>query len=574
MLLNLCIKDYALIDNLSIAFSPGLNILTGETGAGKSIIIDAINLIIGERAYTDFIRTGKQNASVEAAFDYEDAAIDDILEEYGIEPEDNTLIISREINAQGRSFSRLNGKMVPASALKKIGKLLIDIHGQHQHQSLLDSKNHIRILDLLGHESISESKDEFSSLYRKYCRVQDDIKVLEKEYADFYRRQDRLRYEVEELEMAQLEPEEDILLEENRKVIENAEKIFSAMEFAYSVLYQGYEASSVIDNLSKIVDNLEAIMDFYKPIDNITESLKSILYELEDISFTIRNLRDSIDFDAEKLNTINARLELLNRLKSKYGKNIPELLSYKAQAAAELDKALNINEEISELKAEQEKIKLALSQSALELHKKRKYTAKKLEQSISKELKDLGMKNVKFKVSMTLKEDSNGIEIDGKRVNISEEGIDNIEFLISTNPGEPLKPLAKIVSGGESSRIMLAMKSIIAQVDNISCLIFDEIDAGIGGRTAQVVGEKLSRISSKHQILCVTHSPQIASLGDVHFLIKKENINGQTFTRVYNLEGQERINELARMLGGAEITENTIIHAQEMLNMAKKIKGS
>ena len=397
---------------------------------------------------------------------------------------------------------------------------------------------------------------------------------MEKEYADFYRRQDRLRYEVEELEMAQLEPEEDVLLEENRKVIENAEKIFSAMEFAYSVLYQGYEASSVIDNLSKIVDNLEAIMDFYKPIDNITESLKSILYELEDISFTIRNLRDSIDFDAEKLNTINARLELLNRLKSKYGKNIPELLSYKAQAAAELDKALNINEEISELKAEQEKIKLALSQSALELHKKRKYTAKKLEQSISKELKDLGMKNVKFKVSMTLKEDSNGIEIDGKRVNISEEGIDNIEFLISTNPGEPLKPLAKIVSGGESSRIMLAMKSIIAQVDNISCLIFDEIDAGIGGRTAQVVGEKLSRISSKHQILCVTHSPQIASLGDVHFLIKKENINGQTFTRVYNLEGQERINELARMLGGAEITENTIIHAQEMLNMAKKIKGS
>jgi len=570
MLLNLCIKDYALIDDLSISFGPGLNVLTGETGAGKSIIIDAINLIIGERAYTDFIRTGKLNASVEAVFDYEDALVEDILKDYGIEPEDNTLIIRREISAQGRSFSRLNGKMVPASALKKIGKLLIDIHGQHEHQSLLDSKNHRRILDLLGHEDISESKNNVSMLYKKYCKVQRDIDDLESKYADFCRQQDRLRYEVDELEKAQMKPKEDLLLEEDKKILENAEQIFKTLEYAYNVLYQGYETPSIIDNLNKVIDNFEGIIDFYKPIESICESLKNILYELEDTSSTVRNLRDAIDFDMGKLDKINARLELLHRLKSKYNKSITELLKYKNEVVAELEKAFNINEGISVLRTKLTNIELNLSKSAVELTKKRKKWANNLEKSISKELEDLGMKNVKFEVDIRTKDDPDGIEVEGKKVHINEEGIDEIEFLISTNPGEPLKPLVKIISGGESSRIMLALKSIMAEVDNISCLIFDEIDTGIGGRTAQAVGEKLSKISSKRQILCVTHSPQIASLGDTHFLIQKESIDKKVSTKVYSIEGQERINELARMLGGAEITKNTIIHAQEMLNMAKK----
>ncbi|HHY71585.1 MAG TPA: DNA repair protein RecN, partial [Thermoanaerobacterales bacterium] len=530
------------------------------------------NLIIGERAYTDFIRTGKQNASVEAVFDYEDDIVDDTLKEYGIEPEDNTLIISREISTQGRSFSRLNGKMVPASALKKIGKLLIDIHGQHQHQSLLDNRNHSNILDSLGYEDISESKNKVSNLYKRYCQIQKNIDGLKRKYKDFCIQQDRLKYEVDELEKAQLKPEEENTLRENKKILENAEKILGSLDFAYNVLYQGYETSSIIDNLNKIIDNFEGIINYYKPVESITESLRNILYELEDILSTVRSLRNSIDFDIGKLNMINARLELLDRIKSKYNKNIPELIEYKIQAAAELDKAFNINEQIGELKNELTSIKLILSKSVLELHSKRKKLAQDLEQSISKELKDLGMKNVKFKVEITTQEDSDGIEVEGKKVYITEEGIDNIEFLISTNPGEPLKPLAKIISGGESSRIMLALKSIIAQVDNISCLIFDEIDVGIDGRTAQVVGEKLSKLSNSRQILCVTHSPQIASLGDTHFLVKKENIAGKTFTRVDNIEDKERIKELARMLGGAEITKNTLIHAQEMLNMAKSIK--
>lgn len=574
MLLNLCIKDYALIDNVSITFGPGLNIITGETGAGKSIIIDAINLIIGERAYTDFIRTGKQNASVEAVFEYEDDSIDEILKEYGIEPEDNTLIISREINVQGRSFSRLNGKMVPASALKRVGKLLIDIHGQHEHQSLLDSKNHMRILDLLGYEDISEIKTEVATLYKKYCKVQSKIYELEKKHQEFCREQDRLRYELDELEKAQLKPDEDTLLQEDRKILENAEKIYSTLEFAYNILYQGFENPSVIDGLDKIIDGLEKIKVFYNQVEGITESLKNILYELEDISSNLRNFRDSIDFDMGRLDIINKRLDLLDRIKSKYNKSIPELLDYKAQIATELDLAFNLNEEIDELKTKLVDIESKLCKSSIKLHNKRQTIANHLEESISKELEDLGMKNVKFKVDIKVKSNPNGICVNEKKVSITENGIDEIEFLISTNPGEPLKPLAKIISGGESSRIMLALKSIMAKVDNISCLIFDEIDAGIGGRTAQAVGEKLSKLASKHQILCVTHSPQIASIGDSHYLIKKESYGAHTSTRVYCLEAQERINELARMLGGAEITKNTITHAQEMLNMAKNIKKS
>jgi len=574
MLLNLYIKNYALIDNVSIAFGPGLNILTGETGAGKSIIIDAINLIIGERASTDLIRTGQQNASVEAVFEYEDKSIDEILKEYGIEPEDNTLIISREINIQGRSISRMNGKLVPASALKRVGKLLIDIHGQHEHQSLLDSKNHIKILDSLEYEEISKFKNKVKSLYQEYCQIQRKIGQLKKKYLDFCREQDRLRYELDELEKAQLKVNEDIALQEEKTVLENYEKIYSALDFAYNLLYQGFDNLSVIDGLNKIIDSLEKIVGFYSKVTSIIQSLTNIMYELQDISYNLRSIRDSVDFDRGRLDVINERLELLDRLKSKYNKNIEELLNYKAQIAADLDSVFNINEEIEELQAKHANIESELIKCAIMLHEQRQNIAKHLEESIAKELNDLGMKNVRFKVDIRVQKDPTGIYLDGEKVCITEEGIDEVEFLISTNPGEPLKSLAKIISGGESSRIMLALKSIMAKVDKISCLIFDEIDAGIGGRTAQAVGEKLSRLASEHQILCVTHSPQIASIGDFHYLIKKESTNEHTLTRVFRIEGEDRVNELARMLGGAQITKNTLAHAKEMLNLAKKIKQS
>lgn len=573
MLLKLHIRDFALIDELEIDFKDGLNILTGETGAGKSIIIDAISVIIGDRASGEYIRSGKQSSKVEAVFDLNDKKAENILKEYGIETEDNMIFIDREITDQGRSFCHINGKLVPASALKKVGKHLIDIHGQHQHQSLLDSENHIVILDLLGSKEIQNAKQDFLKIYDEYYSLKSKLQELQKKQNDYDRQKERLKYEIEEIEKADLKPQEDMLLEEEKKVLENAEKIFEVLETIYNILYRGEETPSIIDNLNKIINGFEDIKNCFKPARSSVEFMKNILYELEDFTGTVRSYRDSIEYDPQRLNDIQARLEFLDRLKLKYGMDLSQIMEYKNQAAALLDEVLNVNEEISELEFRLDKVKSRLVENAVNLHSRRAKIATKIESDIARELKDLGMKNVKFSVNFTWQEDVDGLRIDGKNVKIDENGFDRVEFMISTNPGEPLKPLAKIVSGGETSRIMLAIKNIMARVDNIPCLIFDEIDTGIGGRTAQIVGEKLSSVAKNHQVLCVTHSPQIASLGDCHFLIKKETIGGKTCTNVTELKGDERINELARMLGGAQITENTLIHAREMLEMAKKLKA-
>lgn len=573
MLLKLHIKDFALIDDLEITFKDGLNILTGETGAGKSIIIDAIGVIIGERASSEYIRTGKQSSTVEAVFDCKNNDVAKLLEEYGIENEDNLLFIDREITVQGRSFCHINGKIVPASVLKRLGKHLIDIHGQHQHQSLLDSQNHLLLLDLLGSEDVVEAKKKVQDYYRQYRHLTKKIQDLEKNRTEFNRQKDRLKYEVDEIEKAVLKLDEDVLLEEEKQVLQNAEKIYQVLESSYNIIYRGEDTPSIIDNINKIISGFEEIQNFYRPICSHLDFLKNVLYEFEDLTSSIRVLRDSIEFDPQRLDEIQSRLELIDRLKSKYNMSIAELMEYKQQAATRLDEVYNIDGEIDNLKIKLKDVMSKLAEKATELHSLRVKIAAKLERDISRELKDLGMKNIKFSVNFTQQYDEHGIDIDNAKVRISEEGFDQVEFLISTNPGEPLKPLAKIISGGETSRIMLALKNIMAKVDNVPCLIFDEIDTGIGGRTAQIVGEKLSMVARSHQVLCVTHSPQIASLGDIHFLIKKQTIDGTTFTQVSELTGSERVNELARMLGGAKITDNTLAHAREMLELAKKIKN-
>ena len=572
MLIKLSIKNFALIDDLDIDFEDGLNILTGETGAGKSIIIDAISVIVGERASNDYVRTGKSSCEVEAIFDYDDSAIDDVLEEYGIDPEESCLIVNRQITDQGRSYCRVNGKTVPVSVLKKIGKQLVDIHGQHQHQSLLDSERHIRLLDLLGDKELEAAKQDMLAVYKDYVDAFRVIQQLKQKCLNINTERDRLRHEVDEIDKAAPKVDEEILLEEQRQILENAEKIFNVLDFAYCTIYEGYEIPSIIDNLGKVVNSFEDIKEYFRPISPSTEYLSSVLYELEDLATNLRNYRETIDFDMGKLDEIHGRLELLDRLKNKYHMNIGELLKYRDEAAARLEEAMNLGDEIEELTQNLNAVKLNLANKALALHALRKETAKKLETDISGELHDLGMKDIKFSVDFKWDEGESGIEVDNKTVKINEEGIDKVEFLISTNPGEPLKPLVKIVSGGETSRIMLALKNIMAKIDNIPCLIFDEIDAGIGGRAAQTVGEKLSQIALNHQTLCVTHSPQIASQGDAHYLIKKEVSEGQTYTNVIQIQHQDRVNELARMLGGLEITNNTIAHAREMLNFAKEAK--
>ncbi|KXG78151.1 DNA repair protein RecN [Fervidicola ferrireducens] len=573
MLLKLIVKDFALIDDVEIEFKEGLNVLTGETGAGKSIIIDAIGMILGERASSEYVRAGKEFSVIEAIFEYDNTIIDNILAEMGIEQEDNLLIISRKITQQGKNYCRINGTSVPVSTLKSIGKYLVDIHGQHQHQSLLNPEKHLEMLDLLGGEEIQEKKDKVRSLYKKILDTENKLKDLIKARDEFLKYKEQLQFEVDELEKAQLKPGEDSILERELEILEHSDKILRSLSFSLLTLYEGDENNpAVIDNVAKVINVLEEVVDYFSPIKKDLDSLRNILYELEDVVSDLRDHSKTIDFEPGKLDEIQARISFLNRLKSKYNKSIDELIKYKEQAASKLDEALNIDEEIIKLENSLEILKQDYIKSALELHELRKTIASTFEKNISKELKDLGMKDVKFSVDINWIESEEGVEVKNKTVKIGERGLDTVEFLISTNPGEPLKPLAKIVSGGEASRILLALKSILAQIDNIPCLIFDEIDVGIGGRMSQIVGEKLFKISRNHQVLCVTHSPQIASLGDAHFCINKISNNDRTFTTVKEIKGEERIKEISRMLGGTEITDKTIAHAKEMLEMAEKIK--
>jgi len=572
MLLKLHIKNFALIDDVELDFKDGLNIMTGETGAGKSIIIGAINVIIGERSSSDLIRSGQTSLNVQAVFSLDNRNICKTLEDMGIDTEDDTIIIEREITKQGRNICRINGKIVSVSTLRSLGKQLIDIHGQHQHQSLFDSENHLKLLDSFGAKELAKIKSKVSSAYIKYKDIERQIKKIEDKYNELVRIKEQMNYELDEIEKAKIIPDEDIKLETEKEYLENAEKIYSSLEMAYSLLYEGDEVPSVIDNLNRIISVLDDIRTFFKPVEANSDTLKNILYELEDQALELRKYKDMVEFDPVRLDEIYSRLQLLSRLKSKYNMSLKEILHYKEAAAAKIYETMDLEEELKDLKEQMALHKEEYVKNALLLHDLRKETACLLEKEVSRELSELGMKSVKFCVNITFDQDESGIAVNGENIKFTKDGFDNVEFLISTNPGEPLKPLAKIVSGGESSRIMLALKSILAKADMIPCMIFDEIDTGIGGRTAQVVGEKLSKVAMNHQVICVTHSPQIASMGDVHYLIKKLVKDGRTYTVVTELNEEERINELSRMLGGVEITENTQIHAREMLNMAKEIK--
>lgn len=569
MLLKLHIRNFALIDDLDIEFGDKLNVLTGETGAGKSIIIDAINLIVGQRASNKFIRTGQKQAEVEAIFYYDNSNIDLIIKEYGIEPEeDGILIISRQMTIQGRNYCRLNGKNVTLSVLKKVSKYLVDIHGQNQHQSLFNRENHKKLLDMFGGDDIVIARDKVKKIFNKYEKIKRQTEEILAKRQRLYEQKSKLEYEVKEIENADIQPNEDMFLEEQKQILQNAEEIFLSLEYAYDLLYKGQKAPSIVDNLNKVIMSLQDIKKCFKNVRPIIDFLKNTLYELEDTTETLRNYRDLINFDSSKLNNIQLRLDQLDRLKIKYNMSLPQLLEYKNVISDELNKTIALDDEINDLKLKLRAETDKLVENATYLHNKRKEAATKLQKAIAKELHELGMENVKFYVDIKCQQDEQGVEFCGKKVKITEEGFDHIEFLISTNLGEPLKPLSEIISGGEASRIMLALKSILAEVDKIPCLIFDEIDAGIGGRTAQIVGEKLAFLAKTHQVLCVTHSPQIASMGDTHYLIKKQVVKGATYTNIHRLDKKTRIKELARMLGGAKITKNTINHAKEMLKMA------
>jgi DNA repair protein RecN (Recombination protein N) len=564
MLLQLDIRNIALIDKISLEIARGLNVLTGETGAGKSILIDSINAVLGERVNRDIIRSGKDKAFVEAVFDYDNTYIDNILDEMGIEHTDGSLILSREISLSGKNTCRINGRLVNVSVLKQVGELLLDIHGQHDNQSLLKTETHIELLDAFGGENLQRIKSEYESLFEQYKSIKLKLHGLVGDKGEIARRMDMLKFQIDDIKNARLKNGEDDELFKKRQILANSEKIMNSILGAYELLSEGgANGKSALYNLNKALSELSAILKYNEEIKPVSEKLESIVYQLEDVCGDLRSKRDEAEFDPEELTGIEERLDIISRMKRKYGANIPEVLEFLDKSQKEYDVLLQSESLAEELKKELASVSQNLQKNADRLHQERRKAAELLEGSITGELENLEMKNSSFKVNL---------EFDGEGSHFAKSGLDSVEFLISSNAGEPLKPLSKIASGGEMSRIMLAIKTILANVDEIPTLIFDEIDTGISGKAAQKVGEKLSYISQTHQVICVTHLSQLACMADNHLYIEKNSDGESTFTTVETLDRKGRIEEIARIIGGSDITALAYKHAEELLKSAEIFK--
>lgn len=560
----------ALIKELNIEFEERLNVLTGETGAGKSIVIEAIDLILGGSAASDLIRDGEGSLIVEGLFlltPQEKELINNLNSDIEIVDEEGVLLIRREVNKKGRNKCWINQRLINLSTLQEIGKFLVDLHGQHNHQSLLDPSKHIDLMDNLGGDKISKYRKELFDNYRKWREKNKKLFKLLDDKEENLKRVDFLKFQLEEIDKTSLVKGEDKVLEEEEMVLKNAEKIIETMEKANFILYEGgLEQASVRDSLNEVSADLGDIAPLDRRIEKIRENLKEVGYQFEDIVNEIVKYKDEIDLDSQKLKEVEGRLNLINSLKSKYGSTIEEILVYRQKIYQELE-AIDCNEDkLEKLKEEINSLEDRISTISRNLSFNRIKIAGDLQKMVVRELEDLNMKRCQFEVSINSYQDDNGIEIDGKKYKIGPKGIDDIEFMISPNVGERLRPLARIVSGGEVSRIMLALKSILSEVDQVPTLIFDEIDNGVGARLGEVIAQKLKVLSKKRQVICVTHLPQIACRAGRHFYIEKYILNNQTGIRLKEMEGKERVKEIARMLDGSQMSEITIQHAQKMLD--------
>lgn len=561
MLCQLSIENIALIDKLELELKNGLNILSGETGAGKSIIIDSLNFVLGERADKSLIRFGTDKASVEAVFeDYLTPSIKNCLDDLGIEAED-VLILRRKMSADGKNECRINGRISTLSALKSLTELLVDIHGQHEHQSLLKSTNHIKLLDKLGEKKIATVKDEVEKNF-------DDYTSLKKEFLRFgnaderERKLDILSFQIDEIEKADVKDGEEDELLSARKRIRNMEKIISALEGAKNLL-DGYDSQSVSASIKNANSLLNTISSYDENIVPIADRLDSCKVEITDISETLSDMLQKLDFDSRSAEQIEERLEVVRTILRKYGGSYESLQKFYEEATKEAQTLSNATERVERLETEIKVAAEKLFASAKELSQERRKIADKFENDITKELCDLGMGGSTFKVEIDTTDDVD---------QISANGADSVEFMISPNVGEPLKPLAKIISGGEMSRFMLAFKNILAGVDDIGTMVFDEIDTGISGNISQVVSEKMCNISRARQVIAVTHMPSLASMADNHYLISKSTENGKTLTHVDLLK--DDTDEVARLIGGNDYSIYAVPHAKEMKANAQRYKDS
>lgn len=562
MLQSLYLENIALIEKLGIELFPGFNVLTGETGAGKSIIIDAVNFVLGERTSRDLIRNGAVRAKVEAVFNLNegDAAFA-ALDALGIEYDGNELILSRELSAAGRNVCRVNGTLVPVASLKSVSDTLVDIHGQHEHQALLDAENHISYLDAYCHAEslpIIEKIDVIVSRRSELMLKRNSGFASERERE---REMDMLRYQIEEIASANLEAGEEERLNAEKTVLLNAERIRTALETAHMAL-SGAEEGSALSAIDTARRSMRDIAALNKDYEALGDKIEELYYAAEDISFVLRDTSENVESDMQRLEEIEQRLKLISDLKRKYGRTVEDVIDFGKDAGTKLNELENAEALAAELDAKLDKLKAEYNVAADELSKVRRAAGDKLKRDVLNELKDLGMAKAMFDVALS---DASGGEP-------RKGGRETAEFMLSANPGEPLKPLEKVASGGELSRIMLCFKSIFADNDRVPTLIFDEIDTGISGRTAAVVGEKMLGIAKKHQVICVTHLAQIAALAEAHLMVRKYDDGKNTFVETRQLNEEEKVQRIAQMMDGESDSPSALTHARELIARADKIK--
>ncbi len=560
MLLNLHVKNLALIEEVDVDFEKGLIVLTGETGAGKSLILGSVNIALGNKASKDMIRKGTDYSLVELTFSVSETCAKQ-LKKYDIYmEEDNIVTVTRKIS-EGRSISKINGETINIKTLKNVMSLLIDIHGQHDHQSLLYTKNHLDILDKFAKDSILELKEKIKEEYSKYTKLIKKLEEFNIDEGQKAREIEFAEYEVNEIESANLKPEEDVQVEEEFKKISNSKEIVSALSEIYNAL--SYEtAGGLGDIINKAVMDINSIKGMDEKISQFQTELYDIDNLCRELTSQIYDYNSGMDFNPEYVREVEERLDVINHLKLKYGNSIEEILRYKEEKEEYLEKLNNMTDEMESVKNQISELEGTLNNLCTKLSEQRKKAAKELEVLVKQALVDLNFIAVEFEIQITRKE------------SIGENGFDNVEFMISTNPGESVKPLVKVASGGELSRIMLAIKSILATEDDIDTLIFDEIDTGISGQTAMKVAEKMAKISRNHQVICISHLSQIAAMADSHYLIKKTADENSTTTSIKKLTRQQSIEELVRINGGSGITEAGLIHATEMKDMADRTKSN
>lgn len=549
MLLGLRLKNFTIIDDISVSFTPGLNIITGETGAGKSIIIDAVNIILGEKAAPDLIKTGEDESGIEALFDISSyPVIKERLLSSGFDASGEELLIKRIIYRKGRTRVHINGQTATLSILEHVTQGLIDVFSQHEHQTLLKKENHLRVLDELGGnerelKELSEIYANHRELSAKLLRMSDDVRGLAE-------KQDFLKFQLDEIKKSALRPGEDEELESEKLRLLNTEKLLSASKSAYEEIYE--KEPSLSGRLKSLTADISEAGKIDEPLSKIASALESAIVQIEEASFTLRDYASELSFDTARLDEIEERLKDISELKRKYGDTISDIFKKRDKIEKELSTITNFDEQLEALQIELRDIEKSYNKKASGLSEKRKKTGISLEKTLQKELSHVGIKGARFSSEF-------------KQKDMSPDGADDVMFLFSANPDEAPKPLAKVASGGELSRIMLVLKEAIARTEGGSVIIFDEADSGIGGAVAETVGEKIKRLSDPYQVICITHLPQVAKFGDSHLLVTKTLKDNKTSVRVKNLNEQERVQELARMIGGLKVTQKTLDAAHEML---------